>query len=130
MRYEDPWEFEHHQVRANRHEQSWLEYRREDFPDEQIPFKRIVCPQCDGRGTSSLYLGSFSGDDMYEDPDFAEDYFRGNYDRTCESCDGRNVVEIIDVERLDPEVREEYEEWMRDGYESDAIYRAERRMGA
>lgn len=128
---EDPWEFEHSQTRINRHEREWVDFvREENDPDFKPPTKVEVCPQCGGRGTSSLYLGSFSHDQMTEDPDFAEDYMRGGYDRTCDSCQGRNVVETIDVDRLTHDQLQSFNDWMGDAYESDSIQRMEWRAGA
>jgi hypothetical protein len=140
MRREDPWEFEHSQVRLGRHERWWVECIREDglpdedgpMPDFVPPIEVVVCPQCGGRGRSSMYLGAFSAEEMWEDPDFAEDYMRGGYDRECESCHGRNVVERIDEHALayDPKLYRSYVKWMRDAYDSDAIQRQEWMMGA
>ena len=130
---EDPWEFEHFQVRANRHVKSWLRYVVDDHlvdEDWRPPVQREKCPQCDGTGASSLYLGAFTSEQMSEDPDFADDYWRGGYDRTCETCEGRNVVEIIDDRMLPEDLRESFLEWMADAYQDDAIQRAEWRMGA
>lgn len=139
MRREDPWEFEHSQARLGRAERSWVEMIREDgLPDEDgarpdfvPPTETVVCPQCGGRGRSSMYLGTFTSEELWEDPDFAEDYLRGGYDRECESCHGRNVVHQIDVHALDdPALYQSYVNWMRDAYESDAIARQEWMMGA
>lgn len=127
---EDPWEFEHFQARAGRHERAWLADWLDRHPDSRPPTKMILCPQCGGRGGSSLYLGTFSHDELWEDPEFAEDYLNGGYDRTCESCDGRNVVEIFDDERMPADMRGDFLEWMADEYQSDAIARQEWMMGA
>lgn len=87
----------------------------------------VVCPTCNGRGTSTAYLGSFTADDFAEDPDFAEDYFSGFYDRACDECDGRTTVrELTEAARQRPEVAEEIQSWA----ETEAIYAMERRMGA
>lgn len=129
---EDPWEFEHSQVRLSEDERWWVEHVREerDDPHWAPPTTVVVCPQCNGKGRSSLYLGSFSGQELAEDPDFADDYAQGLYDRTCESCNGDNVVEQIDTERLDGDTLRSYEGYMRDAYEMRAIQRMEWRMGA
>ena len=40
---------------------------------------------------------------MHEDPDFAEDYMSGVYDRDCETCSGRGRVQVFDEERCSPD---------------------------
>jgi hypothetical protein len=129
---EDPWEFEHWQQRAGRHERDWVEFYRDDTgqPGWRPPTKIEVCPQCGGRGRSSNYLGVITQDQMADDPDFYFDYMNGAYDRTCESCDGRNVVEVIDGERLTATERDSYLDFVKEAYESDAIARQEWMMGA
>lgn len=55
--------------------------------------KFIVCPDCGGAGTSSAYLGAFTGDDMEQAGDeFREDYMSGAFDRKCDECNGQRVV--------------------------------------
>ena len=130
---EDPWEFEHSQVRLSRDERYWIEFERDEREDLtwMPPTTVVVCPQCDGRGRSSLYLGAFTQPEMDErGPEFFDDYMSGGYDRTCESCNGDNVVEVIDTKRLDSDALRSYEGYMRDAYESAAIQRMEWRMGA
>lgn len=68
--------------------------------EETIPSKYDVCPTCRGRGLSSAYLGTFTAEDMAEDPDFARDYAAGRYDRECETCDGLRVVLVPDRARM------------------------------
>lgn len=72
-----------------------------------VPIIFEVCPTCDGRGTHvnpSIDAHGLTADDFYEDPDFAEEYFRGHYDVSCYECGGRNVVPEIDEEHCDKEV--------------------------
>ena len=73
----------------------------QDWSDERadaafvLPGKVIVCPRCDGRGSyvnPSIDAHGISPEEFHEDPDFAEDYFRGSYDITCVECNGTNVV--------------------------------------
>lgn len=55
--------------------------------------KFLVCPECLGSGSSSAYLGAFTGDDIAQmDDEFMEDYFAGNFDRKCDNCNGQRVV--------------------------------------
>jgi hypothetical protein len=57
-----------------------------------------ICPECDGYGGSSAYLGDFTVTEMYEvGEDFVQDYFAGNYDRACPTCKGHRVVKACSV---------------------------------
>jgi hypothetical protein len=65
------------------------------FLNATIPDGLIVCPICEGKGkyvNPSIDSHGLSAEDFAEDPDFAEDYFRGTYDIVCKCCAGRNVV--------------------------------------
>ena len=95
-----------------------------------LPTHREVCPTCDGKGTSSAYLGAFSGDDMREDPEFFEDYMAGRYDRTCEECNGLRVIEVVDIDKMPAADRALYEEHMREEASYNSMCEMERRMGA
>jgi len=64
----------------------------------QVPARFQVCGTCDGRGkhiNPSIDSQGLSHEDFDSDPDFAESYFSGKYDVTCEECFGRNVVPTI-----------------------------------
>ena len=68
-----------------------------------VPGERIVCPSCNGSGTElcgGLKGAAFSADEMYEDPDFSEDYCGGKYDVACSECHGKNVVTAPDESRM------------------------------
>lgn len=100
---------------------------------KKFKVKREVCPRCDGTGTivnPAIDGNGLSAEDFAEDPDFKEQYLSGFYDVRCPDCDGRNVVEVIDLKNSDPELVEEYDKWLKSHYETEAIYAAERRMGA
>lgn len=52
-----------------------------------------VCPSCEGRGSSSAYLGAFIAEEMsQQSEEFAEDYFSRAFDRPCDTCRGQRVV--------------------------------------
>lgn len=54
-----------------------------------------ICPECDGHGKSSAYLGAFSMEDLAEQgDDFQEDYFAGAYDRPCQRCRGAGKIDV------------------------------------
>lgn len=105
----------------------------DESPDEpvKLPFKFEVCDQCEGRGTSSAYLGAFTQDEWAEqDDDFKEDYIAGRYDRPCETCGGKRVVPVVDEDRCKPELLAEYRRQQKDDADCDEIQRQERMMGA
>ena len=113
------------------HEPGWVEYERDmrNDPAWLPPTDTIVCPQCRGRGVSTLYLGDVT-EMIREDPDFGEDYWGGVYDRECDHCHGRNVIDVIHVEALDSDALNSYTEYMEEAFSTDAIERQERMMGA
>ena len=69
----------------------------DDGDERALPYKWVICPDCDGHGKSSAYLGAFTGSQMREDPDFAEEYFAGAYDRACDGCTGSGKVPVVDA---------------------------------
>ncbi|RDJ35720.1 MAG: hypothetical protein DWQ19_12955 [Crenarchaeota archaeon] len=67
--------------------------------DLEIPIKWEVCPTCQGRGyhvSPGIDSHGLTAEDFASDPDFAEDYFGGKYDQTCNECDGQRVVPVAD----------------------------------
>ena len=55
--------------------------------------KYAVCPDCEGRGTSSAYLGAFTSEDLDDmGEEGREDLAAGRFDRPCSSCNGQRVV--------------------------------------
>ncbi len=105
----------------------WIEVESPDGPQEEereLPWRWDVCPLCDGKGSHvnpSIDAGGLSGDDLAEDPDFAEAYFSGRYDQPCNQCKGRSTVPVLDERRCTPE---ELEAWEIDA-QADADIRAE-----
>jgi hypothetical protein len=105
----------------------------------EVEFPSIMeqCPDCQGRGTT--YLGwaakdqpAFSEEEMGYDPDFADDYARGNFDKTCPICKGARELEQVDWELMDendPLVLA-YKEQLEEEASYQAECDAERRMGA
>ncbi len=74
-------------------------------PDERIaelraafPSRWHICDECGGEGRSSAHLGAFSMAELGDDPEFAEAYFAGAYDRACPCCKGSGKVKAIDEE--------------------------------
>lgn len=82
-------------------------YDGEQTREIQVPSKMMVCDYCNGRGTQDCFNGGITADDeCWHEPDFAYDYRKGVYSKPCETCEGRNVVEVVDDEALTEEVRE------------------------
>ena len=68
-----------------------------------VPGKRMLCEECDGTGRvlcDGLRGHAFSSEELFEDPDFAEGYFGGDYDVKCDECHGEKVVVGPDEERM------------------------------
>ncbi len=101
--------------------------------EEELPFLWQVCPVCNGNGTHvnpAIDSGGISMEDFEEDPDFAEAYVRGDYDITCNHCQGLRVVPAVDVMQCDPDLLELWEAQEADEAEFKAVQRAELSMGA
>ena len=100
-----------------------IEIDLEDGSSEfmRLPSERIVCPTCNGGGTQDIFENGVPSRYFEEDPDFADDYRSGMYDKLCEECKGRNVVDVIDYKQLDAETLRKVE-WHE---EQQAMYEAE-----
>ena len=80
----------------------WVETKKGNQFEVILPAVRIVCPTCEGKGTTvnpSIDGHGLSSEDMADD-DFRESYFRGDYDIKCEECAGNKVVETVDYDSL------------------------------
>ena len=101
----------------------------EDGSEETLvlPTRRIVCPECGGRG-KDIFSNGVPSQYFEEDPDFAEDYRSGMYDAVCGECHGHNVVDEFDYEAMDSETRRkvEWHEEQKARYEHEVL--AERRF--
>lgn len=114
-----------------------IEYVTEEGDEVQVdlPAKYEVCDRCSGTGKHDhpAFSNGFTREDMDEDPDFAEDYFKGVYDVRCEECHGQRVVaEIVEAD-LNAEQKAQYADYLkaqREIAQSYAIERAERAVGA
>jgi len=103
---------------------------------ETIPSKREVCPDCDGTG-EHLHRGlrvGFTREEFretFDDDESREGYFSGRFDVPCETCRGRNVIEVPDVERMTEAQLRAFEAWQGEVDVMRAIdceSRSERRM--
>ena len=107
----------------------------ENGDEIKLPTHKEVCGRC--KGTGKHVNPAVDGNGITEsdrmdwaDDDFMEDYMNGVYDVRCEECDGNNVVDVVDVERLSPELRKQYEDAIEEEYDYRSMQAAERRMGA
>ena len=109
-----------------------LGWRMEDAgldPEQPVRVRFEVCPVCDGRGkhvNPSIDAHGLSREDFDEDPDFAESYFRGDYDTRCNLCGGEKVVPVP----LDAAIIAIAEQASQDRYEAWSESYAERMVGA
>lgn len=99
-----------------------------DDSETPIPCKWVICGTCRGEGKSSAYLGAFTADQMAEDPDFADEYMAGGYDRTCDECGGRGSVQVADRKAMSADMRREWDAQEQARRECNAIERQERLM--
>lgn len=101
-----------------------------DDKEVSLPSRWVVCPSCQGRGSSSAYLGAFSASEFSEMGDeWQEHYLSGAMDRPCDECRGRTTVLEPDYDYLTLEQREAYAREMQAEYEARIIEAAERRAG-
>ena len=97
-----------------------------------------VCGRCNGKGrhpNPSIDGNGISMEEFSQDPDFAEAYFSGAYDVTCEHCQGQRVMPDPDYDAIDRDpvlkpIFDQMEDMQASIDEMNAIYEAERRMGA
>ena len=97
-----------------------------------VNLKYTVCGLCGGKGTHvnpSIDSHGLSAEDFAEDPDFAEDYFRGVYDQSCNECHGQRVVPTVDPERNPPDVIKRIQEAEEASYRAAQERYHEMRMG-
>lgn len=87
----------------------------------ELPARYEVCPRCEGHGTHltpSMGNHAYSQEEFSEtfsEPEDREEYFRrgGRYDVTCEECQGRRVVLVVDEESCEhsPNLKPIFEAW-------------------
>jgi len=111
-------------------------FRNDDEEIFTVPAVWIICPHCEGcatdRGASvECDGGGFTSSEWAEqDDDFKQDYLAGRYDRPCSYCDGLGRIQTPDLDALDSDDREAYEQSLQDDADYRAMCAAERRMGA
>lgn len=96
----------------------------------RLPTVMEVCPTCHGRGrhvNRAIDGNGITRDEMDDlGPEFLDDYLGGIYDVTCEQCDGANVIEVADHERMTEQQALAWLEWREAEWEADAADRVER----
>lgn len=100
----------------------------------ECPIRLEVCGMCEGSGSvvsPGIDSGGLTAEDFHDDPDFAEDYFRGRYDEPCPNCHGSNVEPRPDTDtEIGKRVQEYLNEKAQFEAECHAEHMAELRMGA
>ena len=83
-----------------------------DDEEVALPSKMEVCWVCEGRGKHVNPNIDYNGlsEESTSDPEFMDNYMSGLYDVTCNTCNGRNVVPVLDRERCDPTLLKLYKE--------------------
>jgi RecJ-like exonuclease len=106
----------------------------DDEIELDLPYRMEVCGNCEGHGTvmnESMRNHAYSAEEFAEsfpEDEDREQYFKrgGIYDVVCTACHGKNVVPVVDEERLTKEQKAEYEEYLKHAQEM-ARYAAEDR---
>ena len=68
----------------------------------QLPSKKVICPRCHGEGTHvnpSIDGNGLTYEEFDGDEDFRKDYFAGRYDVVCHTCNGHNVVDVLNEDQ-------------------------------
>lgn len=83
-----------------------------------LPGKYEICPRCEGAGKHDhpAFANGFTGEELRDDPDFAEEYRIGRYDVPCEKCHGKRVI-VVPAENLTADQKKalkEYHEVLRE----------------
>jgi hypothetical protein len=96
-----------------------------------LPCVKIVCPSCNGEGTSSRSdIDESKLADMALDEGDHDEYdaiLRGRYHTVCKRCKGHNVVDDFDLSSLSKAQMRAIEFYEQCKREDDAYERAERR---
>lgn len=111
----------------------YLELEDGGIEERPLPTVWGICDVCNGEGkhtNPAVDCGGLSYDDFAGDRDFAEDYSSGMYDITCNKCNGRTTIKVVDWENLTPEIRSAYEAQLNEEARDYAEHMAEIRMGA
>lgn len=108
--------------------------------EHELPAKFGVCSGCEGHGSrlcDGMRGHAYTAEEFYDsfDEEEAAEYFKrgGRYDVTCDECQGKRVVLVVDEAACrSPELKatlELYYAKLEDDYEYRRECEAERRMG-
>jgi hypothetical protein len=96
---------------------------------DAFPKRYVVCSRCQGHGHHSNPSIDGNGITQSEwaewDDEEKEMYFSGGYDVTCYECNGKRVVEDVDVAMLSDAQYKRYSEWLKQKRYEEAERRAE-----
>ena len=112
----------------------WDEEEQADVTEaHELPATYEVCGHCNGTGTSSAHMGSWTADEWtQESHEFREDYLKGLYDKECPVCKGKRVVAVPADKGLTAKQKWAlitYQELLQEEAEYESMCRAEQRMG-
>lgn len=89
-----------------------------------LPSKFEVCDDCEGHGSvlnESMRNHAYTAEEFAEafDEEEAAEYSRhgGRYDVKCPTCQGKNVVSVVDTDHLSPEQAKVFAIWEEQGAE-------------
>ena len=100
----------------------------EDGIERELPTRWELCDVCDGKGTHvnpNIDRNGLTAEDFHDDPDFFDNYRRGDYDMSCNRCGGRRVVAVVDEDHTESHLLKLYREQCDAEWEADAADRAE-----
>lgn len=101
-----------------------------DLDGLTVPATWKICNHCDGEGHHAKNLGAFTSEDLADrGEDWANDYFAGHLDSTCECCGGTGKVLTPDYSKMSKAEREEADAHYEAIAFMDAEAAAERRFG-
>lgn len=98
----------------------------DDGIERELPTTWETCDVCDGKGTHvnpNIDRQGLTADDFHDDPDFFDNYRRGDYDICCNRCGGRRVVAVVDEDHTSSELLKLYRAQC-DAEAEDAAYAA------
>lgn len=110
-----------------------------DEVELELPSKMEVCSDCQGHGsvlTEGMRGHAYTREEFEEEFDDEEDrqaYFKrgGKYDVECPTCHGKNVMPVVDEEKMPANLKaqyKEYQEYQEEADRLDAEFRAASRM--
>ncbi len=97
-----------------------------DGIERMLPTRWETCDVCDGKGTHvnpNIDRQGLTAEDFHDDPDFFDNYRRGDYDISCNRCGGRRVIAVVDEDHTEAHLLKLYRAQC-DAEAEDAAYAA------